>query len=118
MNRLENYYLAKDALSYMEGMGTGECKLVAYANGVMDMFLFTGGKIAEGYPDLEKATDIIDLLDEMMSRNGIVEDEDLQNAFDLICWKTIKHHKSLCTPEEFEQWYHDVLTNYGGRGDL
>lgn len=116
MNRLEIYYLAKDALSYMEGEGTGEMKLVGYAMGVMDTYHRFEGRDWNCY--FEKATDIINLLDEMMSRNGIVEDEDLQKIFELICEKVISHHRSLCTDEEYEQWCHDVLTNYGGRGDL
>ena len=116
MNRLENYYLAKDALSYMEGMATGEAILVGHAMGVMEMFSYTRG--IKQRCSFKNAVDIIELLDEMMSRNGIVEDEHLQMAFDLICEKVIDHMKSLCTPEEFEQWCSDVLTNWGGRGDL
>ena len=111
MNRLENYYLAKDALSYMEGMGTGEKEIVKFVTEVMDEFSGPG-------PDYLNANEVIDLLDEIIGSVGIVEDPYLQQAFDLICEKAIEHHKSLCTPEEFEQWYHDVLTNYGGRGDL
>ena len=105
LDRITAYKMAKKALELIWKDDTLDEWIALYANGVMDM---VNPDLKRENCDIAYASDVDDLLDEMMSQYGsaLVEDEVLNRAFDLICWKCIDIiQDTILEDEEYQRWY-------------
>ena len=107
MDRLTKFKMAESALYIASNDDTLDSWIALYANGVMDMF---NPELVAEHTDIAYATDVIDVLYEMKSSVGIVEDEMLQRAFDLICDKAINMLRdTVFDDDEYMRWFDKTM---------
>lgn len=115
MDRLTRYEMARSALHIIFNAYNDETLnywIALYANGIMDMF---NPELADEHDDIADAMDVLDTLNEMKSSTGIVEDEMLQRAFDLICNKAINILRNTVLDEdEYQRWYEKIKKEVQG----
>ena len=105
LDRITAYKMAQKALELIWKDETLDEWIALYANGVMDM---VNPDLKREHCDIAYASDVSDLLDEMMSQYGgaLIEDEVLNRAFDLICWKCVSIiQDTILEDEEYQGWY-------------
>lgn len=104
MDRETSYRIAKNALELIRDDDILDTWIALYANGVMDM---VNPNMKKEHCQIAYADDVTDLLDEIMSQYGgaLIEDETLDNAFDLICWKCNSIiQDTILEGEEYTRW--------------
>ena len=109
MDRLTKFKMAENALYIASNDDTLDSWIALYANGVMDMY---NPELVAEHNDIAYAVDVFDVLYEMKSSVGIVEDEMLQRAFDLICDKAIHMLRgTVFDDDEYMEWFNKTMAN-------